>query len=267
MVITNQYQVTASVLLGYGDGSFASQISYSTGSSPIYVVVGDFNNDNRLDFVVLNEEDDNIGVFLGYVTISFFDQITFTTGSNSQPQALISGYVNSDTQLDIIVANWGINNVGVFLGYGNGSFTNQITYSTGSFPSSIGVGDFNNDKRLDIVVANFGSNNVGILLGYGNGSFANQTTYLTGSAPGFVAVDDFNGDSYADILVTIPDMNKIGIFLGLGKGVFGDLVLFSMSYGSSPSSVAVGHFNNDNKLDLAVIKEGTDSLTILLQTC
>jgi hypothetical protein len=31
--------------------------------------------------------------------------------------------------------------------------------------------------------------------------------------------------------------------------------------------VVVGDFNNDTKLDFAVVKEGTDSLTILLQTC
>ena len=62
--------------------------------------------------------------------------------------------MNNDTRLDIVVANGNDNNVSVLLGYGNGSFHDQMTYSTGSYPSSVAVGDLNNDTRLDIVVAN-----------------------------------------------------------------------------------------------------------------
>ncbi|CAF5113149.1 unnamed protein product, partial [Rotaria sp. Silwood1] len=65
------------------------------------------------------------------------------------------GNFNSDTHLDIVVANAGDNTVSVLLGYGDGSFANQTTYSTGSQPLSVAVGDFNNDTQLDIVVANF----------------------------------------------------------------------------------------------------------------
>ncbi|CAF5043191.1 unnamed protein product, partial [Rotaria sp. Silwood1] len=65
---------------------------------------------------------------------------------------------NNDTRLDIVVANFGDNTVSILLGYGNGSFANQTTYSTGAAPQSVAVGDFNNDTLLDIVVANFGDN-------------------------------------------------------------------------------------------------------------
>ena len=37
------------------------------------------------------------------------------------------GDFNKDTRLDIAVASYGSNNVGVLLGYGNGSFQNKIT--------------------------------------------------------------------------------------------------------------------------------------------
>ena len=35
----------------------------------------------------------------------------------------------------------------------------------------------------------------------------------------------------------------------------------------SARGMAVGDFNNDRKLDIAVANNGTDSLNILLQTC
>jgi hypothetical protein len=73
---------------------------------------------------------------------------------------LAAGDFDNNKQVDIVVADSGVNKVGIFLGYGNGSFSNQMTYSTGSYPLSVAVGDFNNDTKLDIVVANFGSNDV-----------------------------------------------------------------------------------------------------------
>ena len=88
------------------------------------------------------------------------------------------------------------NNVGVLLGYGNGSFANQITYPTATSPSHAAVGDFNNDTLPDIVVTKLGTTNVGVFLGYGNGSFANEITYFIGDlAPYSVAVGDFNNDN------------------------------------------------------------------------
>jgi hypothetical protein len=242
-------------------------MKYSTGSCPYSVVIGKFNADTHLDIVVANLNGNTVSVLLGYPDTAFTNQMMLTTGKASRPRALATSDFNNDRELDIVIANSGVNNVGIFLGYGNGSFANQATYSTGSYPLSVAVGDFNNDTRLDIVVANFGSNNVGVLLGHGNGSFANQTTYLTDSAPQFVAVSDFNNDSFLDIIVAISDINKIGIFLGYGNGTFGDLVKFAMGYGSSPFFVVVGDFNNDEKVDFAVINNGTDSLKIVLQTC
>ena len=73
---------------------------------------------------------------------------------------------------DIVVIYDGSDKVDVLVVYNNGPFTNQMTYSTGSYPQSVAVGDFNNDTRMDIVVANNWSNDVSVLLGYGNGSFA-----------------------------------------------------------------------------------------------
>ena len=99
--------------------------------------------------------------------------MTYSTAS--YPLSVAVGDFNNDTRQDIVVANAGSNTVSVLLGYGNGSFQDQMTYSVGSEPFSVAAGDFNNDTRLDIVVANYDSDNVSILLGYGNGSFQDQT--------------------------------------------------------------------------------------------
>ncbi|CAF4762080.1 unnamed protein product, partial [Rotaria magnacalcarata] len=59
----------------------------------------------------------------------------------------------------MIIANFGTDNVGVFLGYAYGIFSNQTIFSTGhhSRPYSVVAGYFNNDSYLDIAVANYGT--------------------------------------------------------------------------------------------------------------
>ena len=167
--------------LDNGNGTFTDQKIFSLGSShPLFITAGDFNNDNQTDIVVVNYGTNNIGILLGNGDGSFENQITYSTGYDSIPYSLAVGDFNHDNNLDIAVANYGTNNIGIFLGYGNGTFASQQTYTTfpKSNPSSIAVGDFNNDNHLDIVVTNNGTGNIGIFFGYGNGTFQAQTTYI-----------------------------------------------------------------------------------------
>jgi hypothetical protein len=193
--------------------------------------------------------------------------MTLITGNGSLPRAFVTGDFNNDAHMDICIANSGTNNIGIFLGHADGSFTNQITYATGLSPWSLALGDFNGDTQLDIVVVNFADQNVGILFGYGNGLFTHQTTYSTGlnSQPYSVAVGDFNYDTFLDIIVANYGTSNVGIFLGYGNGTFEDLINYPIGNGSLPFSVSVGDFNNDRKLDFAVANNGTDNLEIFLQ--
>ncbi len=110
---------------------------------------------------------------IAQTSIHFTAQTTYSTGNGSQPESVAVADVNGDNKTDIIVANWDSGNVGVFLNTGNGTFTNQTTYSTGSTPYSVAAADVNGDNKPDIVVANQASNNVGVFLSLNEtGNFA-----------------------------------------------------------------------------------------------
>ncbi|CAM4809506.1 unnamed protein product [Rotaria magnacalcarata] len=270
IVTANYWAFNISIFLNYGNGTFSNRTTYSTGSvsKPNSVVVGDFNNDSKLDIAVTNQGSENIVIFLGYGNGSFVRQRIYSTGNNSQPTTMATGDFNNDAILDITVANFGTGNIGVFLGYGDGTFSNQMTFATGnnSHPWWVAVGDFNNDNRPDIATANSGTNNIGVLLGCTNGTFFNQMTYSTGnsSSPISVAIGDFNNNSRLDIVAANRDRGSIGIFLGYAQETFLTAPAYSTGSSSRPVFVASGDFDHDNRLDIAVANNGTDNIMILL---
>jgi hypothetical protein len=167
VVIANIGTDNIMILFGSGYGTFVSHTIYPTGidSYPCWVAVGDFNNDSRLDIVVANSGTNNIGIFLSNGTGTFSSQITYSTGLDSQPYSVAVLDFNNDTRLDIAVANYGSNSVGVFFGNGNGSFTSQLIFNTGfdSHPFAVVVGDVNKDNLTDIIATNNGYGNIDIL--------------------------------------------------------------------------------------------------------
>src|SRR2546428_5220739 len=101
--------------------------------------------------------------------------------------------------------------------------------------------------------------------------FGAKTDFGTGTRSQSVAVGDFNGDGTLDLAVANPNSSAAGfgsdsatvsILLGTGTGSFGAKTDFST--GRASSSVAVGDFNGDGKLDLAVASFAD---YILLGTC
>jgi hypothetical protein len=269
IAVANYDTHTIGIFIGYGNGSFSRQTLFSTGSSrPISLAIGDFNNDRWLDIVCTNHGTNNIGILFGYKNGSFRNQITHFTGYDSLPYSVVVDDFNNDHHLDIVVANYGTDNMVVFLGYGNGNFTRPVFYSTSpqSNPYSIAANDFNNDGQLDIAVANSGTNNVGIFLGYGNGSFVSQTTYSisSGSNPHSIIIGDFNKDNQLDIAVSNYDANNVSIFIGYGDGSFATPTTHSTGVDSGPFGMTVGDFDNNNQSDIAVANFGTNNVFVLI---
>ena len=251
LVVANVNNNTVSVLLGTGSGTFGAKTDFNTGSQPISVAVGDFNGDGKLDLAVANEGGNTVSILLGNGDGTFGAKTDFATGT--QPLSVAVGDFNGDGKLDLAVTTVADNTVSILLGTGTGVFGASTEFATGSGPESVVVGDFNGDGKPDLAVSNFFSNTVSILLGTGTGTFGAKTDFGTGSNPFTVAVGDFNDDGKLDLAVVNdpgPSASTVSVLLGNGDGTFGAKTDFIT--GNDPESLAVGDFNGDGKLDLAV---------------
>ena len=269
IVVVSYDNRSINVLLGYGDGSFTRPATYPTGRFPTMSIFADLNNDTQMDIVVANSGEPSISLLLGNFNRVFNYQMTLITGAESHPQSFATGDFNNDTHRDIAVANLGTNNVGIFLGHGNGSFSTQTIYPTISSPSVIAVADLNNDTHLDLVVLSSNHSSFAAHLGDGHGSFIHHTTDSTGvrAQPKSLSIADFDNDHIPDIIVTNSEVSNVVVFLGHGDGTFAHGEEFWIGSETHPFAVAVADFDKNKKLDFAVANYDNDNLEIYLQTC
>jgi hypothetical protein len=198
----------------------------------------------------------------GSCSSRIFGAAPVTVGTN--PRSVAVADFNEDGKADFATANYGSNDVSILLSNGDGTFQTAVSYGVGANPYSVAVGDFNGDGKIDIVTANYNSDDISILLGKGDGTFQAAVNYRAGSYPSSLAVGDFNGDGKTDLAVTnyLYPAGTVSILMGNGNGSFRAAVNYAVGY--YPTSVAVGDFNGDGKLDLAVANSGSNNVSILL---
>ena len=136
------------------------------------------------------------------------------------------------------------------------SLADLRAFPVGGNPRSVATADFNGDGKLDLAIANLDRSDVSILLGVGDGTFLDATTTSTLPHPRFVATGDFNTDGKSDLVVANIDFNSVSILLGNGDGTFARSASRTFDVDVHPCYIAVGDFNGDHCLDLAVANNG-----------
>jgi hypothetical protein len=237
---------------------FRNSSNPPTSPYPQSVAVADFNGDGKLDMAVpvysIGTPTTDVNIFLGNGNGTFKAGPAFPlTGQNVNNVAV--GDFNGDGKIDLAISMPDAGEIQVLLGNGDGSFTPLAPISVPAGVFKVGTCDFNGDGKLDLVVTAY---EITVLLGNGDGTFtAKPSIPITGGAAS-TAVGDFNGDGIADLAVADNGSesapSSVTILLGKGDGTFTQ-VPESPATGIEPLAIAVGDFNGDGILDLAVTNQ------------
>jgi hypothetical protein len=202
---------SVTVLLGYGDGAFNKVPSspFGLSSAVTFIAVGDFNGDGKLDLAATTSSvpggASGLTILLGNGDGTFTPSSGSPTPVGSAPDAIVVADFNGDGKLDLAVANQGSNNVSIFLGNGDGTFTPSAgsAIPAGIQPQAVVAGDFTGSGKLGLAVANYGDNTITLLLGNGDGTFtpAAASPIPVGKGPVSLTVGDFNSSGRLGLAV------------------------------------------------------------------
>ncbi len=285
LVVANLSSDSVSVLIGngtagIGDGTFANPVSYTTGSSPISISTGDFNDDDITDLAVANLTSNSVSVLLGNGTAGSGDGTFAAPGfyaTGETPRSVATGDFNDDGITDLATANQGSSDVSVLLGRGlagsgDGTFGDEVKYGAGDVPNSITAVDLNSDGILDLATANIASGDISVLLGNksgrnGDGTFATPVNYPAGTGSASISSGDFDGDGIIDLVAANRSSDNVSVLIGVAKRGIGDGTFITQDFFTTdidPNNITSGDFNEDGITDLATTNGDADSVSILL---
>jgi hypothetical protein len=151
-------------------------------------------------------------------------------------------------------------------------FAHAKAYGSGALDAvDVVMSDLNGDGHPDIILAgSFGQ--ISVLFGNGDGTFQSPTVYNPGGYSTWsIVVGDLNADGHPDLVLAGCEDNycvdgAVLVMLNNGDGTFQTAV----TYGSGGSggfrgvSIAVADINKDERLDILVANNGSDSVGVLL---
>lgn len=260
LVVANLFSGTVSVLRNItargtlNTSSFAPQVEYAAGIYPRFVALGDLNNDNKPEIIVANERSNTVSVMQnassqGTLTGSSFPgKVDLPAGAS--PASVATGDMDGDGKPDLVVTNYGSNNVSVIRnqftagGLNENSFAAKVDFATDVHPIIGVVGDADGDGKPDIVTANTTSNSVSLLRNVSSGaaitpsSFAEKKDLFVYNYPVCVAVQDVDRNGTPDILTAVGGAGALGILRVMAPTTGATTVPFITSF--TPTRGAAG---------------------------
>ena len=224
---------------------------------------GDLDGDGWSDFIVPNENANDIRVFMNDHQGGYNDFTIYSINGGSRPSTNEGFDFNLDGLMDFTCGNSQNNQVTVFTGDGTGEFSIIQNYNADNGIRGLVVLDINGDGFPDIVTANRDGNNASILMNNGDETFAPPINFEgNGNGETAAASSDVNGDGIMDLFLGAIYSDEVILWLGDGNGSF----IFSdkVTVGNAPWMVVSGDVNSDGIPDVVCANSSSSSFSVVL---
>ena len=246
---------------------------------PSNILIGDMNNDRKLDLVVTRGKDRTITIFEGKGNGQFGAALSNTTVADA-PGEVALGDLNGDGKLDVAVSFHDSYGVVLLTGDGKGGLTtaptSPIVMKVGQHPHTHGlaVADINRDNKLDLITCNSTDNDISFAIGDGRGSFTPaRQSYPVGPSPYPFGSGDVNNDGWLDLVATatatgpsrreqLPLSRALTLVLSDGKGGHTPRQLPLRT--GEPWFAAIADLNGDGRADIVATHHDQSALTVLM---
>lgn len=202
------------------------------------------------------------------IIITAFSQTTFAarqnidTNTGDQPLLIVSGDIDGDTHIDIVISTYFQGNPPVttqdyikwYKNDGNGNFTLQpIVSSTILWVGGLLITDIDGDFDNDIVATSAAQDKLVYYENDGNGNFGSEQIIVSSlDGAGIVLTGDIDNDTNLDLIVSALDGNKVVWYDGDGAGNFGSEKTIDATAASGPGPISMTDFDGDGDLDIAI---------------
>jgi hypothetical protein len=272
---------SVSILLGFGDGTFANAINYPIPLQPNDLAAGDWNEDGSVDLAFTHHGSDSASIALNRGDGSFLAAESFVAGPT--PRRIAAADFNGDGSLDLafgLSGSLGLPQYGdlvrILENDGTGHFTEGPSFVPGELATALLSTDLNDDGDADILVADgFDTPMFYVVLSDGEGGFELPEAYTARVGPASFASGDLDDDGDNDILSLsgriLPDRcciereprsTTLSVFLNDGEG----RLSLAADYSAGPESgdVAAGDLNADGIPDVIVTSAIAATLRVMI---
>lgn len=285
-LVVSQLIVGATVLLGDGNGGFATagSVNYGTGANVMErVAVADFDGDGDLDIGLTDAGQDRLRLAFGNGQGGLTASGTLLVSPELDlPLDVAAGDVTGDGRVDLLTVGGLSDRLIVFAGDGSGAFTAVQSLPAGidasATPRSVALADVNADGRLDALVASSVFRNSGavppspfdralVYLGSAGGPLAAPLSVPLGNDLRAAIAADFDADGRMDLAAANPAFSFQGsIARAEPNGGYGAPLFLPAA---TSTFVLAADFDVDGFMDVALLNGATTppSLSIYLNTC
>lgn len=264
LVITEFSSDTVAVMLGAGDGTFATPDRYDfvfgVALNPSGLAIADFTGDTISDLAVGNAGSSTVTILVGVGDGTFTAGGVFDAGFFVQPRDIDTADLDNDGDTDIVVTSEA-NQIRVMHNDGTGSFAPPIFTVVIGTVSAVELADVNGDQIPDAVVSDFNGFELEVAFGDGVGGFGPMAQYDSIVTPSDVKLADMDQDGDLDVIVS-GTFGDIAVHTNAGNGTF-DAYTSNTALGV-PLALDTADLDMDGHPDVIVATMSTTPETISL---